>query len=263
MKPSSTGVSPIVAVTVPVRATSRNAATPASTPEIANAAAMTRFARTPSSRHAEIFGRRAHFQAEAGGPQQPGQAAEQERADEDGDDLQALQAEAENFDLAAQRGKEVDALRTRADEEDHHLLHEEADGEGGNEERGGVSLAQRPEGGALGGERQHDRRDEAAGEHDRERLPEQREQRVAGGHDQLAMGEVDEPHHAKNQPDAERGQRIEAADADRIDERLRQPVHQRAARAFMLTPKYAASKPAFSASAAGVPSSTKAPPFMT
>ena len=57
-----------------------------------------------------------------------------------------------------------------------------------------------------------------AEEHDRHRLAEQREQRIGGEGDQFAVGEIDQPHDAENQPDAERGQRIEAADADRIGE---------------------------------------------
>ena len=38
--------------------------------------------------------------------------------------------------------------------------------------------------------------------------------------DQFAVGEIDQPHHSENQADAERGQRVEAAHAHRIDERL-------------------------------------------
>ena len=57
------------------------------------------------------------------------------------------------------------------------------------------------------------------------RLAEEREQRIAGDRDQLAMGEIDQPHDPEDQPDAERGQRVEAADADGVDEGLDQTLH--------------------------------------
>ena len=64
---TSTALRPIVGVTTPVWATSRIAAAAASTPLIANAVAITRFAFTPSSAgHAEVLGRGAHLDADLG-----------------------------------------------------------------------------------------------------------------------------------------------------------------------------------------------------
>ena len=131
-----------------------------------------------------------------------------------------MQADAEQIDLAAEDGQEVDALRPRADEEDQRLLQEEAHREGRDEQRRRIGVAERPEGDALGDQRQHDRRDEAGDERDRQRRAEEGEQGVAGDHDQLAMGEVDQPHDAEDQPDAEGGEGIEAADARDVGECL-------------------------------------------
>ena len=39
------------------------------------------------------------------------------------------------------------------------------------------------------------------------------------------MGEVDQPHDAENQPDAERGERVQAAERERVDGVLDQSGH--------------------------------------
>ena len=190
------------------------------------------------ARHAEILRRGAHLQPEARRLEEPGERGEQDRADQDGDDLQALQPDAEDLDLAAERRQEVDALGPRADEQDERLLQEEADGEGRDQKRRGIGIAQRPEGDALGRQREQNCGEKAAEKHQRDGLAEKRQERVAGDHDQLAMGEVDQPHDAEDEPDAERRQRVEAAYAQRIHERLHQPVdHGAAAERSMRMPK--------------------------
>ena len=45
-------------------------------------------------------------------------------------------------------------------------------------------------------------------------------ERVGAGHDQLAVGEVDEPQHAEDEADPDRHQRVDGAEADGVDERL-------------------------------------------
>ena len=44
-------------------------------------------------------------------------------------------------------------------------------------------------------------------------------ERVRAGHDQLAVGEVDEPQHAEDEPDADGHERVRRAQADRVDDR--------------------------------------------
>ena len=45
-------------------------------------------------------------------------------------------------------------------------------------------------------------------------------ERVGAGHDQLPVGEVDEPQDAEDEPDPDRHQRVDGAEPDRVDERL-------------------------------------------
>ena len=106
---------------------------------------------------------------------------EQDGADEDGDELQALQPDAGDLDLAAERRQEVDALRPRADEEDQRLLQEEADREGRDEQRRRIGAAERPEGDALGRKReQHGAETAPPTACSGSGMAEQREERVAG-----------------------------------------------------------------------------------
>ncbi len=51
-------------------------------------------------------------------------------------------------------------------------------------------------------------------------------ERVAAGGDQLAVGEVDEPHHAEHEPDPERDDAVDGAERDRVDHRLEE-AHDR------------------------------------
>ena len=46
-------------------------------------------------------------------------------------------------------------------------------------------------------------------------------ERVGAGHDQLAVGEVDEPQDAEDEADADGHQRVGRAEADRVDDHLR------------------------------------------
>ena len=67
-------------------------------------------------------------------------------------------------------------------------------------------------------QRDHDRE---AGDDARRDRPARREgERVGAGHDQLPVGEVDEPEHAEDEPDPDRHQRVDGAEADGVDERL-------------------------------------------
>ena len=46
-------------------------------------------------------------------------------------------------------------------------------------------------------------------------------ERVGAGHDELAVGEVDEPQDAEDEADPDRHQRVDGAEADGVDQRLR------------------------------------------
>ena len=45
-------------------------------------------------------------------------------------------------------------------------------------------------------------------------------ERERAGHHELAVGEVDEPQHAEDEADADRHQRVDRAERDRVGERL-------------------------------------------
>ena len=51
------------------------------------------------------------------------------------------------------------------------------------------------------------------------------------------MGEVDEPHHAEDHANSERGERVETADADGVDEDLRRLSHPDQLAPLIITPK--------------------------
>ena len=79
-----------------------------------------------------------------------------------------------------------------------------------------------------------------------------------------AMGEVDEPHDAEDQADAERGQRVEAADAERIDQRLDGlSISRPPSRAIADAEIGGVEVRSWRSSSAGVPASVKAPPLIT
>ena len=51
------------------------------------------------------------------------------------------------------------------------------------------------------------------------------------------MGEVDQPHDAEDEPDAERGEREQAAERERVDGVLDQSGHDAPRKAVMVTPE--------------------------
>jgi hypothetical protein len=90
----------------------------------------------------------------------------------------------------------------------------------------------------AGDQCQNHRHRNAAENHDGHGLAEEREQRIGGEGDQFAVGEIDQPHDPENQPDAQRGQRVEAADAHCIGQDLDQTLHHGPlAASRMCTPK--------------------------
>ena len=132
-------------------------------------------------------------------------------------------------------GQMLTAFNPAAIDHHHEMLEEEAERERGNQQDRGIGAPKRAEGEALAGEREHhDDQDDGA---DQERCRpgtdegdcggggRGHDQRIAADHDEVAMGEVDQPHDAKNQPDAERGERVQAAERERVDGVLDQSGH--------------------------------------
>ena len=78
---------------------------------------------------------------------------------------------------------------------------------------------QRPEDDALHrqGEREHDGEAEGDPHADRPVAVGRERERERARHDQLPVGEVDEPHDAEDEPDADRHEREDRAEADRVD----------------------------------------------
>ena len=87
-----------------------------------------------------------------------------------------------------------------------------------------VGAAQGTEGRAFDEQGEQNGAEDRARDGERCRLREQQKHGIAGDHDQLRVSEVDQPHDAEDEADAERGKRIEAADADGVDQRPGRPA---------------------------------------
>ncbi len=207
----------------------------ASTPEMAKATAIhpvRPHAHQP--RHGEILGRRPHLHADARAAEEQDQTAHQREGHDDRRDLQPRHPEPAEIHALAQLRHEIHAHRPRAEDHQHDMLHQIGHGEGGDQQRRRIGAAQRPEGQPLHAERQDRHHEYRRQRHHDVGLARQAVERESADHDQLAMGEIDQPHDAEDQPDAERGQRVDGAQADGVDGVL-QDDH--GARAPLMTPK--------------------------
>ena len=126
---------------------------------------------------------------------------------------------------SVQAAERPDRLPSRAEREQEHVLEQEADGERGNEHRRRRRAPERPED-ALLDERECGDDGEAREDGDDRGPAAQIRERVATCGDQLAVGEVDEPHHAEHEPDPERDDAVDGAERDRVDHRLEE-AHDR------------------------------------
>ena len=110
-------------------------------------------------------------------------------------------------------------LAERPEPEQRDRLQQERDREGRDEHHRRRLRPQRPEDDPLHREREREHDGEA------ERDPDPHGPVAVGrvgegeraGHDQLPVGEVDEPHHAEDEPDPDRHEREDRAEADRVD----------------------------------------------
>src|SRR5262249_51229355 len=103
-------------------------------------------------------------------------------------------------------------------------------------------------------------RDRERDEDDERRAGEQHE-RVAADHEQLAMREVDEPHDPEHDRHPERDQRVKAAEAEPVDERLDQELDVHVAAPW--SPKYAFVSSSPDSRSSCVPDSTRRPLLST
>ena len=112
-------------------------------------------------------------------------------------------------------------LPERAEGEQRDVLEEERHRERRDEHHRRRVRPQRPEDEPVHQDRQHEH--DAEAEEDREPVRQAplvaEGEREAAGHDQLPVGEVDEPEHAEDEPDPDRHQRVDAAERERVRER--------------------------------------------
>ena len=85
--------------------------------------------------------------------------------------------------------------------------------------------AQRPEDDALHRQRERDHDREAQDDAPHDRPVAVGREREGAGHDELPVGEVDEPQHAEDEADAHGHQRVDRAEPDRVDESARDRAH--------------------------------------
>ena len=108
-------------------------------------------------------------------------------------------------------------------DQESDVLEQERDGKGRHEHHGGRLGPERTEDEAIHQRREHHDDDEAHRDACPRRpvgLRRERE-RVGAGHHDLPVGEVDEPQHPEDQADPDGHQRVDGAEADCVDDRLR------------------------------------------
>ena len=172
------------------------------------------------ARGAQVGGGGAQLQPDHRAVEQQRERAEQDDRGDRGDDRDPADPQRAERDRGVQAAERPDGAAARAEREQIDVLEQEADGEGGDQHRRRRSAAQRPEGDPLLQQRERDDDGEADDDRDEPgRAGEQRE-RVAAGGDQLAVGEVDEPHHAEDEPDPDADDGVDGAEPDAVDQGL-------------------------------------------
>ncbi len=113
-----------------------------------------------------------------------------------------------------------------ADRHRHDVLQNRRDRQRGDELGREIGVTHRPEGDALGEQRDRDPGQQGARYGRPEGQPGENEEGVGGEHDELAVGEVHHPHHRVDERDAEGDQGVEAAEREGIDQVLAQLGHR-------------------------------------
>src|SRR5919204_1538003 len=184
-------------------------------------------------------------------------SAEQPGREADSEDRDLADVDAGDRPRAIEERDGRRDLPERAEPEQRDALQEEGDGERRDEHDRRRVLAQRPEDEPVHQQRERDDDAEAEEDPTPERPAPLRGEREREGtrHDELAVCEVDEPQDSEHEPDANRHQRVDGAEPDRVDERLPVDVEDRERHA-----RYAATSVCVSAASCG-PSVSRTRPF--
>jgi hypothetical protein len=180
---------------------------------------MTPLTRTPSSR-AQVLGRRAHLDAQAGPLEEQHEADHEHEAGAHGDEIELGDADAEHVERLDQAPPELDGLGLGPGDDDREVLQHVADGERRHHQGRGVRSADRPERHPLHAEREQRRAGYRDHDHEHPRGAREQQDQVARDHDELAVGEVDELHDPEDEGDPERDERVQAAEAHCVDQVL-------------------------------------------
>ena len=166
----------------------------------------------------EVHRSRPHVQPERRAVQEQHEQREAYRRGDDGDDRDLPDLDVADRHGPVELGERGGSLPERPEPEERDALEEERDREGRGQHHRGRLRPQRPEDDALHRQRQRQDDDDA------ERDPHGdgpsalggEGQREPAGHDQLAVGEVDESKHAEDEADADGHQREDRAEPDRV-----------------------------------------------
>ena len=174
------------------------------------------------ARSAEVHRRRAHLQADRRARQQQLEQQQADDRDDDRDDGDLADVDARDRHRAVERRERRGDLPERAEREQRDALQQECDRERRDEHHRGRLRAQRPEHEQVHRDREREHDAEAEENPDPARqIPLRGEgERVGAGHDQLPVREVDEAQHAEDEADPDRHQRVDAAERERVGERL-------------------------------------------
>ena len=167
--------------------------------------------------HVEILRRGPHLDADGRAPEEQREQPAAAGGDDHHGDLQPRHPQAAELDALVEPAEEIEAHGARAEDQQHDMLQQIGEREGGDQQGRRIGPAQGAEGDPLHGQRQHRDDHDAATAMTTIGLAGQDIEGEAAAHDQLAMGEVDQPHDAEDQADAERRQGIDGAQADGVD----------------------------------------------
>jgi hypothetical protein len=169
-------------------------------------------------RHAEVLGGRAKLDAEHRLLEEQRHAEHERDRHDGGEDRQARDQDATDVDRLPENRIRRDALRRSApNRHPRDLLEPVAHCERCDEERHRRGASQGPEGEALLQEGEHGHDPNRGDDEHRPRLVAREIHRVPADHDQLAVGEIHETHHAKEEREGERHQGEHGPVADRVD----------------------------------------------
>ena len=181
------------------------------------------------ARGLEIVRGGAERQPEDRAPQEDRQSDNDDDGGEERHEIESLDSRAPDRKRRVHEGRKRYPFRTRPEDQQEQPLQRDGDGERGHQQRQRLRPAEAPVGQALqqqGGERGGEDR---GGERDQpaEAGAEQDVKRVAGDRDQFAMREIGQPQDAEDDGDAERHERVDRTERQRVDDLLDREAHSR------------------------------------